>query len=159
MRSNAESLVFSLDRLLLHRLMQCFGWYGMHRQSSSSSSIGPGLGLSVTIKRGEMCGDGGATFQKPRQEPIDEHGNSDLSGGVVHTPDADAGLGQVGVHLDEVPLAVGQRDGDFLQPAMRQSIDARPSQRDCRQALKRLVVDPAKIGHESNQIIFQAPRA
>ena len=74
--------------------------------------------------------DGGAALEETREESVDEHGDGDLGGGVVHAPDAGAGLGQVGIHLDEVALAEGQRDGDLLEPAMRQGIHAGPAQGD-----------------------------
>ena len=65
-----------------------------------------------------MCGDGGTPIQKPRQESINEHGDRYLSAGVVHAPDTDARLGQVGVRLNEVAFAEGQRDGNFLELAV-----------------------------------------
>jgi hypothetical protein len=60
------------------------------------------------------------------EEPVDEQRDGDLGGAVVHAPDAGPGLGQVGVYLDEVALADGQRDGDLSEPAMCQGVAPGP---------------------------------
>lgn len=76
--------------------------------------IRAGFRFAVAIKCGEECRDSGTAFQESGQEPLNEDGNSNLRGGIVHTPDAGPRLGQVGVHLNEVPFAESQRDGDFF---------------------------------------------
>jgi hypothetical protein len=80
--------------------------------------VGFGFGLIVRIICWEMLRHSGAGIQKTKQEPTYEHRNDDLSSGVVNVLAGGLALGQVRVHLDEVSLAQGKRDGNFLGPTV-----------------------------------------
>ena len=86
--------------------------------------------------------------RKRGRKRVDEDRDGDLGRGVVHPPDADAGLVEVGVHLDVVLLVDGERDGDLFEPAVGQGVDAGAADGDRRQGLERLVVDPAEVGDD-----------
>jgi hypothetical protein len=66
--------------------------------------VGPRSGFAVAIGSLEVCSNGGAALQEAWEESLEEYGIGNLSGGVVHAPDADTGLGQVIIYLKEVPF-------------------------------------------------------
>src|SRR5262245_64735863 len=90
------------------------GFYGSQRGSGTASShlsacnLAPGP-MPGSVLRG-IRGLGLAALEEPGQEPLNECGDGDLGVRVVHPPDADPEVVEVGVHLDVVLLVDGESE-------------------------------------------------
>ena len=89
-------------------------------------------------------------FEEARKESFEKDGDGDLCGRVIHAPDADSGLIQIRVHLEIVAVVDGKRDGDLFKPTLGQGVHAGASHRDRGQGLQGLIVNPSKVGDDTD---------